>query len=118
MQRDEIHLRNILALGAELDALLTGVDASTFIATDCIRSAVLLKLIFIGEATRYISDELRNRYPEIRWSRIVGFRNVTVHQYWEVDWAIVWSTANFDAQEYRDQVAAILESEFPSNLSG
>ncbi len=113
MERDEIHLRNILVLFDDINSLLAGVDEQTFLATDAIRSSVLLKLIFIGEATRYISNDLRNRYPHVRWSRIVGFRNVTVHRYWEVDWDVVWSAATYDAPGYREQVKEILAAEFP-----
>ncbi len=113
MQRDEVHLRNVLVLNDEINVLLAGVDEQSFLATDAIRSSVLLKLIFIGEATRYISDELKSRYPQVRWSRIVGFRNVTVHRYWGIDWDIVWSTATLEAPVYRKQVVAILAAEFP-----
>jgi uncharacterized protein with HEPN domain len=113
MQRDEAHLRNVLSLIDEINALLAGVDEPVFHATDSIHRAVLLKLIFIGEATRYISDDLRNRHPQVRWNRIVGFRNVNLHRYWEVDWDIVWGAATSDAPMYRDQVEIILVTEFP-----
>lgn len=109
---DEAYLRDIIDLITEIEALVACINEAQFIATDTTRSAVLLKLIFVGEATRHISDGLRDRYPHIRWSRIVGFRNVAVHQYRNVDWGIVWRTASNDAPAYRDQVSAILNAEF------
>jgi uncharacterized protein with HEPN domain len=94
---DAAYLRNVCDLLSEIDELLISVDKPTFLGTDLIRSAVLLKLIFIGEATRHVSEALRERYPSVPWGDIVGFRNVAVHQYLEIDWERVWTTATSDA---------------------
>lgn len=113
MQRDEIHLRNVLRLANEIDVWLRDVDEAAFHTSEEIKSIVLLRLIFIGEATRYISTGLRERYPDVRWKRIVGFRNVTVHRYWEIDWDLVWDAATMDLPPYREQVRRILDVDFP-----
>lgn len=113
MSDDVAYLSSIRDLLGEIDALLIGVDKPAFLSTDAIRSAVLLKLIFIGEATRHVSMTLRDCYPSVPWSDIVGFRNVAVHQYLEIDWERVWSTAIRNAPAYGEQVVMILAAEFP-----
>jgi uncharacterized protein with HEPN domain len=50
------------------------------------RSAVLQKLAIIGEAASRVSKDLRSRYDEVPWARIVAFRNILVHAYFGVDW--------------------------------
>ncbi len=34
----------------------------------------------------------RNLYPQIPWKSIAGTRDIFVHQYWEIDTDVVWST--------------------------
>lgn len=47
--------------------------------------AVLYRLQVIGEAASRIPESNRARFPEVEWKRIVGFRNVVVHEYFGVD---------------------------------
>lgn len=44
----------------------------------------------IGEAANRLSEEFKERFPEIDWHRIRGFRNRIVHDYFGIDYSIVW----------------------------
>jgi len=68
--------------------------------------------LVIGEAAARISDELKARYREIPWPKIVAFRNILVHAYFGTDWAEVWLAASRQAPELRDQIASILQAEY------
>jgi uncharacterized protein with HEPN domain len=46
---------------------------------------VIRRLTIVGEATKRLSDELRDRYPEIPWKKMAGLRDVVVHKYDEID---------------------------------
>jgi len=46
--------------------------------------AVAFEFTTIGEAARAISDEVRERYPEVPWEKMLGIRNVLVHEYFRV----------------------------------
>ena len=54
------------------------------------QDAVCRRLLVIGEAVRRLSVSVRERHPGLPWERIVGLRNVLVHQYDEIDWSTVW----------------------------
>lgn len=56
-----------------------------FFENETIQDATLFRLQTIGEAVNQLPEELRERYPHIRWKDIVGFRNVLAHRYWRVD---------------------------------
>ncbi len=81
---------------------------------DLYQSAVLQKLIIIGEAASRLSSEFRARHIEIEWPDLIGLRNIAVHRYFGIDWEIVWDTAEQSVPVLREQIAVILAAEFPN----
>jgi uncharacterized protein with HEPN domain len=75
----------------------------------------LQKLIVIGEAAAHLSSDFQASHPAIGWADIVGFRNIAVHEYFAVNWSIVWVTATEDVPFLRDQVAHILTKEYTTD---
>lgn len=53
--------------------------------------AVVRNLEILGETARQIPPDIRERYPEIPWRRVIGLRNIVVHEYFDVDVAIIWT---------------------------
>jgi uncharacterized protein with HEPN domain len=52
--------------------------------------AVVRNFEIIGEAANRLPEEFKDRYPDIDWHRIRGFRNRIVHDYFGIDYSIVW----------------------------
>lgn len=98
MRRDRQFLTDILEAADSITAFLANESRESFQGNDLLRSAILHKLTVIGEAAARISADLRSRHPEVPWADIVGFRNISVHAYFTVDWGIVWTTATDDVQ--------------------
>ena len=114
MRRDELYLRDIVAAAEAIERFIHGVSRDEFVADELRQSAVLQKLIVIGEAAARVSDELKAKNPHIEWADIVGFRNIAVHAYFSVEWPIVWTTATVDVPWLLGQMRPMLEEEFPS----
>lgn len=55
--------------------------------------AIARALEIIGEATKRIPAEFRNRYPEIPWRKMTGMRDVLTHQYEGVSPVVLFQTA-------------------------
>ena len=53
--------------------------------------AVIRNFEIIGEAANRLPDEFKDGHPEIDWHRIRGFRNRIVHDYFGIDYSIVWT---------------------------
>ena len=50
-------------------------------------------------------------YPEIDWVAVVGFRNIVIHEYFDVDLEIVWTIATQRLEEFRTIVLQMIEAE-------
>lgn len=61
--------------------------------------AVLLQFTVLGKKAKRVSPEFRNAHLEIPWRKIMGFRNVVVHNYFQVDFHRVWKIASRDIPE-------------------
>jgi uncharacterized protein with HEPN domain len=115
MRREELYLIDIIEAADSIRKFLSGISRTKFLRDDLLRSAVLQKLSIIGEAASRLPLEFRTRHPEIEWADIIGFRNIAVHAYFSVDWAIVWITATKEVPELSQKVSDILGAEYPKS---
>lgn len=113
MSRDGLYLVEIVQACGFVAQFLPDVDVQAWADSELIRSAVLQKLIVVGEAASGLSPELRAAHPEVPWQGVRAFRNVAVHQYFAVDWPQVWAIATRDVPALREQVRAVLQQVDP-----
>lgn len=71
-------------------------------------------LEIVGEATKNLSDTLKNEYPDVPWKFMAGIRDKVVHGYFVVDLPIIWSTAKKDLPSLKPSIEEIME-EIESN---
>jgi len=62
----------------------------------------------VGEAAFRISKATKDAHPEIPWRQISGMRHILVHDYFRVDWNILFMTARDDIPTLEPLVVAVL----------
>ena len=67
-----------------------GYDKESFLTDKKTLNAVLRNLSIIGEAANHIPIEIQNKYPKIDWTAIIGLRNRVIHDYFGIDYNIIW----------------------------
>jgi uncharacterized protein with HEPN domain len=112
MRHEESYLDDLLEACDDIAEFIAGVAESEFADNKLIRSAVLQKVIVLGEVAFRLPAEFKAAHPEVDWAAIAGMRHRLVHGYFEVEWPIVWVAASDEAPELRQQIAQILHSEF------
>jgi uncharacterized protein with HEPN domain len=94
MKDDKIYIEHILQSIDRIKAYLKGKDHQSFSDDLMTQDAVVRQLEIIGEATKRISKDLRNKNPQVPWSDMAGMRDILIHDYIDVDIDIVWKTAS------------------------
>jgi uncharacterized protein with HEPN domain len=83
----------------------------TFSTNDLVIDAVIRNLEIIGEAVKKLPREIRERYSDIPWKEVAGFRDVLIHDYFGVDVGVVWRTIVEDLPFLKEYVELILKNE-------
>ena len=112
MRPEKLYLLDIISAAQAIQRFCEPVDMSAFLTDELRQSAVLQKLIVIGEAATRLPVDFKVHNAEIEWEDIIGFRNIAVHEYFAVLWEIVWNTAIQDVPVLLSYVTRILEDEF------
>lgn len=86
-----------------------GKDFDGFVEDEKTVDAVIRNFEIIGEAANRIDPDFQTRNAEIEWRRIRGFRNRIVHDYFGIDYEIVWSIIKNDLDNLADQLELIID---------
>jgi len=103
-----LFITDMLDAIGKVERYIAGLAFEEFEANDLVMDAVVRNLEIIGEAARHIPDDLCQRYGGIDWRRVVGFRNIVIHEYFDVDPAIVWTIATTQLGDLKAVLQAML----------
>lgn len=90
-----------------------GYSFELFLKDEKTTDAVVRNFEIIGEAANRIDPMFRNEHPDIEWTRIRGFRNRIVHDYFGIDYEIVWDIIEFYLDELIDNLKKIKAANKP-----
>ena len=89
-------LQDILTEIEEIQEMVNGLDFEEFCQDRRTIKATLYSLAVIGEVAASLLPAIAERHPQIPWKQMRGMRNTTVHEYFQVDLAIIWETIQSD----------------------
>lgn len=112
MRPEKLYLLDIIEAAEAIQRFCHAINEDCFVHDELRQSAILQKLIIIGEAASRLSKEFQDNHADIEWQDIIGFRNIAVHEYFAVLWSIVWNTAIYDIPIIKNQLSKILANEY------
>ena len=107
--KDRIILRKIVGYIDDVAQFVSDIDFDSFLADKKTLSACAFAVSQMGELVKEISDDTQNAHPAIPWKSIRGMRNRIVHDYENIDYAVLWSTIKTSLPELKEQLSAIIE---------
>ena len=87
----------------------SGLDYEGFLSDTMAQDAVVRNIEILGEATKNLSDSIRERMPDVPWHSIAGMRDRLIHHYFGVNWDIVWSVVQDELPALAAKLAAALD---------
>jgi uncharacterized protein with HEPN domain len=73
-----------------------------------LQDAVIRKIEILGEASNRVSEEIKNRFPDLPWDKMRAMRNILIHMYDELDLNIIWDTIIKDIPQIQTRLTKIL----------
>lgn len=114
MRDYKLYVKDILEAIESIEKFVKDMSFDEFVKDDKTSSAVIRKFEIIGEATKRVSNEIKQKYPQIPWKEMAGMRDRLIHLYFGVDFKLVWETIKKRIPTIKPLMKVILK-EFESN---
>lgn len=86
----ELLIDDILESGRKILEYTSGFTLEQFKSDSKTVDAVIRNFEIIGEAANRLPEDFKDKHNEIDWHKVRGFRNRIVHDYFGIDYSIVW----------------------------
>jgi uncharacterized protein with HEPN domain len=67
-------------------------------------------LEIIGEATKKLLKEFRDKHPDIEWRNMAGMRDILINDYSNIDYEIIWTVLNTKIPEIKPKIDELIKN--------
>lgn len=104
-------LKDILEAVERIQRYVGSMSQSEFLQNTEKQDAVVRNLEIIGEAVRNLPADFRRRHSQVQWAPIAGMRDRLIHQYFGVNWNILWNVVQEKLPSLKTDIEQILKAE-------
>lgn len=105
---DRQRLLHILEAIDEIQAYTFNTDLESFLSNSMMRFACIKQIEIIGEAANLITPETKAMFNDLEWKQIIGMRHILVHEYFGVDFDLIWQVIIDDLPILKEKVSTVL----------
>ena len=106
---DKIYLGHIFECIELIEKYTKGVSKEKFLYNIPIQNIVIRQLEIIGEGAKIISSKLRQKYPDVPWSKMAKTRDKLIHHYFDIDLKLAYKISQQDIPKLKNQIQEILK---------
>lgn len=110
MIRDEQRVEHIWHAINRIVDVVSGTSFEEFTISEPIQEQLFYNLLILGEASNKLSYEFRQEHKNIPWPKIIGMRNVMIHDYADIDYDIAWAVVTKDILDLQTAMRPIFEA--------
>lgn len=94
-----------------ISQFIAGMTWAQFAADQKTIYAVVRAFEIIGEAAKKVPPSVRKRHAKVPWKQMAGMRDKLIHEYFGVNYQVLWKTAQEDIPPVQPLIAKVLEEE-------
>lgn len=106
-----LYLEDILASVSKILNYSDDMVCKDLLMDEMRLEAIVRNFEIIGEAASKIPQDIKDKYQFIEWRKISDFRNVLAHEYFGIDYEIMWEIIKDKLPALLGSVKTILEKE-------
>lgn len=107
----KMFLEDIQIAMSRIAEYIEGYDFERFKRDYKTVDAVIRNFEIIGEASKKLDLKIKERYPDVPWKEMYYLRNRISHEYFGVDYEIIWDVATNYLPENKIQIERIIIKE-------
>ncbi|MFZ3065490.1 MAG: DUF86 domain-containing protein [Nitrospirota bacterium] len=107
----KLYLEDILSSIQKIQNYAGDASLENIIKDEMRIDAIVRNFEVIGEASRNIPQEIKDKYPTVEWRKISDFRNILAHEYFGIDYDIMWDIIQSKLPTLQDNIKTILNAE-------
>ena len=85
------------------------IDFDKFMTNDMLKDAIERNFEIIGEAVKKLPSEFREKYPHIPFKQVAGMRDKLIHDYFGIDYQIIWKTIKDKLPAFYNSIKDIID---------
>jgi uncharacterized protein with HEPN domain len=105
---DKERLLHILDAIEDIETFTNNVSYKEYSEDYKLRLAIVKLFEIIGEASGNITEETEKRFTDVEWSILKGIRNILVHEYFGIDYDIIWDSIQKNIPELKSHISKII----------
>jgi len=106
-----MYLEDIQLSMSRISEYIANLDFISFKRDYKTVDAVVRNFEIIGEASKNLPDSITNKYPAIPWKEMYYLRNKVSHEYFGIDYEIIWDVATNYLPDNKSEIDRIVERE-------
>ena len=108
---DAERLADLLDASQQVRQYAEGYTFERLVADRKTLDAIVRNLEIMGEAAKHVSSVIKKRHPEIPWKSLAGIRDRLIHDYFGINYEIVWTISKEELPGLLPQIEKILAKE-------
>jgi uncharacterized protein with HEPN domain len=107
MNSHQILAEHILSAIDRIEQYTDGISEQQFLDNFLVQDGVMRNIEVIAEASKKISLDIKNRFPEVPWRQIMAMRNKIIHEYFGIDLQAEWIVVKEDLNQLKPKIESI-----------
>lgn len=91
MKKDpKIFLEHILQSIESIENYVENQTKEDFLNSPLVQDAAIRRIEIIGEASKNLPEDFKNKHPNVLWKDIAGMRDILIHKYFGINLELTW----------------------------